>query len=268
MKLFYRKRGETGTPLVILHGLYGSGDNWMSIANELKEHFQVYLVDQRNHGRSPHSPVMDYDSLTNDLYDFFEDHNIKKAHIIGHSMGGKTAMQFTLDHPDRIKKLIVVDISPKTYNLSKSAFSNVFMHKKIIAAFKAVNPETAKSRQEIDSQMANLIPDIRLRQFLLKNIERDDSGKFRWRINISSIEKNIDKVMNGFSDLVAEGSKQVPNPCLLIKGELSDYVDAGDIYFARKLFPNAQMVTIPEAGHWLHAQQPKLFVKTVKNFLL
>ncbi len=261
MELFYRKKGETGIPLIILHGLYGSGDNWISIAQVLKNHLQVYLIDQRNHGRSPHSSEMNYDLFTADLHTFFRSHDIGKAHIIGHSMGGKTAMWFALKYPDLVNKLIIVDIAPKTYDMSDS---NSGVHKMIISALKSVDPETAKDRIEIENRLNKYIPNPQLNMFLLKNIERNSNGTYSWRLNINSIDKSLEKIMNGFSELTIP----IEVPTLFLKGEASNYIKRSDSNRIKDLFPNSEIITIPEAGHWLHAQQPKLFVKTVLEFLM
>ena len=265
LELFYRKRGDGGEPLIILHGLYGSGDNWMSIAQVLKEHFQVYLIDQRNHGRSPHSDEMNYELLSEDLHAFFQTHHIGKANIIGHSMGGKTAMWFALKYPELVNRLVVVDIAPKTYNMSNANFST---HRMIISALKGAEPETANGRKEIEKRLLNVIPNRQLCMFLLKNIERNSAGKYLWRININSIEQNLPKIMDGFSDLAKDGIMPISTHTLFIKGELSNYINADDITEIRNLFPKAELVTFPDAGHWLHAQQPELFLKTVEDFLM
>jgi len=260
LELFYRQSGETGEPLIILHGLYGSGDNWMSIARPLSENFRVYLVDQRNHGRSPHSEDMDYDLMAGDLLEFFNKHQIEKANIIGHSMGGKTAMWFASKHPMKVNKLVVADIAPKSYEMTDS---NAGVHKMIISALKTVTPETAASRKEIESRLSDLLPNPQLVMFLLKNIERKNDGSYRWRINIKSIEKDLEKIMNGFSGL----STPVNVPALFLKGEESNYIKAKDLPRIKELFPDSQVITIPKAGHWLHAQQPELFTSKVLEFL-
>jgi pimeloyl-ACP methyl ester carboxylesterase len=261
LELFYRKKGDSGEPLIILHGLYGSSDNWMSIAHKLKDYFQVYLIDQRNHGRSPHSPEMNYDLFTADLYAFFKKHNIGKAHILGHSMGGKTAMWFALKYPNLVNKLIIVDIAPKTYDMSDN---NSGVHKMIISALKSAEPETAKYRKDIESRLNNHIPNPQLNMFLLKNIERNSNGTYSWRLNINSIDRNLEKIMNGFSEL----TRPIGVPTLFLKGELSNYIKQNDSNRIKHLFPDSEIVTILDAGHWLHAQQPELFVKTVLEYLM
>ncbi len=261
MKLFYRKRGDTGEPLIILHGLYGSGDNWISIAQVLKDHFQVYLLDQRNHGRSPHSEEMNYDLLTEDLHAFFKIHNINRAHIVGHSMGGKTAMWFALKYPQLVNRLVIVDIAPRTYEMSAA---NSKVHKLIISALKSVEPESATGRKEIEKRLSNRIANVPLRMFLLKNIERNSDGTYSWRLNVNSIDNNLVKIMNGFSEI----TQTIDVPTLFLKGELSNYIGRGDSSLIKQIFPISELITVPEAGHWLHAQQPELFTKTVLEFLM
>nr|AWD93592.1 putative esterase [uncultured bacterium] len=260
LELFFRKKGESGEPLIILHGLYGSGDNWISIANELKDYFQVYLIDQRNHGRSPHADDMSYESMAEDLHEFIKSQNLESVNIIGHSMGGKTAMWFTAAHPDKVKKLIVADIAPGKYDTTSP---NVKTHKKIIAALKSIDPSEAKTRKEIETQLSRYIDNVQLRMFLLKNIERKEDGCYRWKINIDSIEKNIINIMSGITGI----DIPVHVPALFLKGELSDYITDKDIPLIKEIFPDAKLVTIPGAGHWLHAQQPKIFIQKTLEFL-
>jgi len=260
LELFYRKKGETGEPLVILHGLYGSGDNWMSIAGELSGRFQVYLIDQRNHGRSPHADDMSYEALANDLHGFVMKHNLEKVNIIGHSMGGKTAMWFAAKHPEKVKKLVVVDVAPGTYD---STSPNVETHKKIIKALRSIDPAKAKTRKELDKQFAEHIDNLQLRMFLLKNIERTDGGSYRWRLNINSIEKNIGNIMGGLPDT----NITIDVPTLFLKGELSDYITEKDHPLIKKIFPRSEVITVHNAGHWLHARQPKVFIEKTMEFL-
>ncbi len=260
MELFYREKGGTGEPLIILHGLYGSGDNWMSIAQELASKYRVYLIDQRNHGRSPHADDMSYDALADDLNDFIEKHSLGNVNITGHSMGGKAAMRFAQKHPEKVSKLVIVDVSPGTYDM---ASPNSETHRKIIHALRSVDPSKAGNRKEIERQFAKHIENMQLRMFLLKNIERTEDGTYRWRLNINSIEKNIKSIMDSIPDL----DTPIPAPTLFLKGEQSSYITEKDLPLIKKLFPNSRVVTIPNAGHWLHARQPKLFIKEVMGFL-
>ncbi len=261
MELFYRKKGEAGEPLIILHGLYGSGDNWMSIAQRFSNKYTVYLVDQRNHGRSPHTDEMDYNLLTDDLVHFLDKHKIEKTIIIGHSMGGKTAMWFGFKYPERINRLVIVDIAPKTYEMTAA---NVKVHRMIISALKSTKPETAISRKEIEERLNSRIPNPQLSRFLLKNIERSNDGIYRWRLNINSIDKNLRNIMDGFSGL----NSPVTVPALFVKGELSNYISSEDRSTIETLFPNSETITIPKAGHWLHAQQPEIFINIISEFLM
>jgi pimeloyl-ACP methyl ester carboxylesterase len=267
LKLFYRKYGEQGPSLVILHGLYGASDNWASLARVLSAHFQVYTIDQRNHGQSPHADDMDYKEMRQDLYSFFKTNGLTQAHIIGHSMGGKTAMHFALHHPHLVNKLVVVDIAPKSY----ASFSNYAQitndHRQIIDTLKSVNLVDVRNRKEIDQQLTNAIPDASLRHFLLKNIERNKDGSYQWRIHLQSIDKHLPLLMDGFSDAALTATEPTV-PTIFIRGEESGYVMDEDMLYARQLFPGAELITIPKAGHWLHAQQPELFAKTINYFLL
>ena len=260
MELFHRKKGDAGEPLIILHGLYGSGDNWMSIAQVLSGKYQVYLIDQRNHGRSPHADDMSYDMLAEDINEFIDSHDLKNVNIIGHSMGGKAAMWFAAKHPDKIKKLVIVDVAPGTYDLSSPS---VETHKKIIGALKSTDPSKVKNRKELNMQFAKMIDNLQLRMFLLKNIERKDDGTYRWRINIESIEQNIISIMSSIPDT----NITINTPALFLKGEMSDYITEKDFPLIRKIFSKSEIITIPNAGHWLHARQPKLFIEKTLDFL-
>ncbi len=267
MKLFYREYGQDKPPLVILHGLYGASDNWVSIARQLEKDFHIFLVDQRNHGHSPHSNEHDFDCMANDLHEFLTDHNINKAYLLGHSMGGKTVMRFALDHPEMISKLIVLDIAPKSY----ASFSNFAQitnnHALIIDSMLNVDFSNVKSRSDIDVQLSKNLDDIKLRQFLLKNIERTKSGNYQWRLNLTVIKDRLEAIMDGFSALTPE-QNHINIDSIFIRGEKSGYVMEEDTLIMRKYFKNAELVTIPNAGHWLHAEQPELFIKTLRYFLL
>jgi len=265
VKLFFREYGSKGPTLVIIHGLYGASDNWVSIARQLEKNYHVYLIDQRNHGQSPKDASHTYADMAADLLEFFTAHNIEKAHVAGHSMGGKTAMHFALTHPQLIDKLVVLDIAPKSY----ASFSNYAQitnnHLQIIQAMMQVDFEQVKSRQTVDAQLARQLPEKQLRQFLLKNVERKIDGTYNWRLNLSAIHANLEKIMDGLSE---DNHQPVTIPTVFIRGEESGYVMDEDMLLARKLFPGSELVTIPKAGHWLHAQQPELLIKTLNYFLL
>lgn len=262
MKLFYRKYGE-GPPLIILHGLYGSSDNWVSVGKELAKNFEVYLVDQRNHGNSPHTADHNYSLMKEDLHEFMEQQAIDKAIIVGHSMGGKTAMFFAADYPEKISRLIVVDISPRSYKTTSS--TQLKIHESIIRAMYNVDFYGIQNRQEIDEILAKSIPDNRIRQFLLKNVNRSKNNEYSWSINIKTIKNELPHIMDGLNDNHPEITGF---PVLFIHGEKSDYILDEDKKSIYSIFPYADFESIPNAGHWLHAEQPELFLKTVTDFIL
>jgi len=267
MQLFCREYGSEGPVMVILHGLYGASDNWVSIARQLEKDYHIYLLDQRNHGQSPHSDTHDFESMANDLKAFFEEKEITNAHVVGHSMGGKTAMYFALHHPQHINKLVILDIAPKSY----AAFSNYGQitnnHLKIIDSMLDVNLPGSQSRQDIDQQLSKNLSDKKLRQFLIKNIERKKDGAYWWRLNLPVIKKNLELIMDGFSSLNPD-ELHTKIPTIFIRGEKSGYVMEEDTLIMRRYFKDAELVTIPNAGHWLHAEQPELLIKTLAYFLL
>jgi esterase len=252
MKLFYREFGE-GHPLIILHGLFGISDNWLTLAKRFSKYYHIYVLDQRNHGRSPHSNEFTYENLVSDLYEFMNEHGIQTSHILGHSMGGKTGMRFTLEFPDRTSKLVVADIAPKYYPV---------LHSDIISALKNLNLSEFDSRNDASEALRETIPQASKRQFLLKNLKRNDQGRLTWRINLEAIEKNIAHISNGFKT-----NNSCECPALFIRGDLSYYVHDADIVEIERLFPNAILKTIEGASHWLHAEKPDEFYYFVTEFL-
>ena len=268
MELFFRKYGEAGPPLIIVHGLYGSGDNWVSIARELADHFEVYVVDQRNHGQSPHSEIHNYPALREDLREFMDGQGIGKAVLIGHSMGGKTIMSFASEWPERVQTLISVDIAPKSYRSLALASRSAANHSNMIDAMLAVDIAGAESREEIDQALRPSIGSERIRGFLLKNVRRDPEGNFSWRINLQALNDNLEAIFEGMDmDAIKARGGITGFPVLFISGANSDYIRAQDHHLIHTIFPVAEVVTIPGAGHWVHAEQPALLVKTIKYFL-
>ncbi|MCT4640271.1 MAG: alpha/beta fold hydrolase [Bacteroidales bacterium] len=265
MKLFYRKYGEAGPPLIIVHGLYGMSDNWATVAKELSDKFVVYTIDQRNHGKSPHSDIHDYDSMCNDLKQFFDDNNVDKATLVGHSMGGKTVMKFAEKYPEFISAMTVVDISPKRYSKTDDAILTTD-HRKIINALHNIDLKDIKSRKDADIKLSEQLKDIRLRGFLLKNLKKDNHKNFYWGLNIESISNNLEKITDKTDKVSKKGLYGFP--VLFIRGLNSNYITDNDISIIREIFPYADIADIPDAGHWVHAEQPKLFIETLKNFLL
>ena len=257
MELFYRKYGDTGNqPLIILHGLFGISDNWVTYAKRIAaEGFEVFVPDQRNHGRSPHSNVFNYIALTDDLFDFIDEHEIDQPILMGHSMGGKVAMRFALENPDFVKRLVVVDITLKAYGPRKS-------HKKIIEAMQKVDLSEAKSRNEVETIIARYISESRIRLFILKNLYRKENNTFAWRINIDGISANLDQMFDAIETLT-----KFEKPTLFIKGGASDYILLEDFPQIRYNFPNAEIVTIAGASHWVHVEAPEKFYQITSGFL-
>jgi len=251
MNLFHREVGE-GSPIVILHGLFGSSDNWLSIAKVLSESHKVYAVDQRNHGQSPHDDTFNYEVMADDLKEFLVQHQIEKPIVIGHSMGGKVAMQFAVDNPEMLERLIVVDISPKSYPVH---------HDEILEGLCSLQLSELKSRGEADLLLSKYVSVIGTRQFLLKNLARTANG-FTWKINLQVIKDNIEIV--GHS--LPEGTC-FDKPTLFINGRNSNYIKEGDAPLIYQHFPSAELMTIDNAGHWVHAEQPVEFLRLVKNFV-
>ncbi|HEX5218480.1 MAG TPA: alpha/beta fold hydrolase [Verrucomicrobiae bacterium] len=253
MNLHFRALGS-GPPLVILHGLLGSLDNWVPVAHKLGHHFQIFLVDLRNHGHSPHAEEFGYDEMAEDLREFLNQQHLAKAHILGHSMGGKVAMRFAQLHPGMLGKLVVVDIAPRKY---PSRYSG------LMDAMLAVNLSGLQRRDEVDVALSSTIPDTAFRQFLLKNLGRDASGQLFWKPNLKSIRANYDAVRGNFP-----GDTRCDCPALFIRGEKSNYIQENDLTLIHELFPAAQIETIAGAGHWVHANAPDKVVDVATRFLL
>lgn len=251
MKLNFRKVGE-GKPLVILHGLFGSADNWFSIARELDKEFTMYLVDQRNHGDSPHSSAWNYDLMVEDLKELLDDEGLDKAFLMGHSMGGKTVMNFALKYPERVEKLIVADIAPRYYPVH---------HESILEGLNSLDLKAINSRKEADDALAKYISEPGIRQFLLKSLGRDAEG-FAWKINLPVITRNIEIV----GEALPEG-ESYDGPTLFLAGANSHYIQQKDLPEILEFFPNYELEFVQNAGHWLHAEQPHAVVEEIRRFL-
>ncbi|MBC3540808.1 alpha/beta fold hydrolase [Rufibacter sediminis] len=253
MELNYKVLGE-GQPLLILHGLFGTLDNWQTLGKEFSKTYQVYLIDLRNHGRSPHSSEFSYQLMTDDLLEFLEQHQLQDAMIIGHSMGGKVAMNFALQHPEKLAKLLVADIAPKAYPPH---------HDEIIAGFRSIDLNSIQNRQAADDQLAQKVPDFGTRMFLLKNLYRTEDNTFAWRLNLDSIEQNLEQILGNI-----ESETPFTKPTLFLRGANSRYIKPDqDLPQIQSLFPNARVETIENAGHWLHAEQPQEFYRLTMDFL-
>lgn len=268
MELFFRKYGEVAPPLIIVHGLYGSSDNWVSIARDLSDRFEVFVVDQRNHGQSPHSPEHDYPSMREDLREFMDLQGIKKAVLIGHSMGGKTVMSFAEAWPERVQALISVDIAPKSYRNLALASRTAANHSSMIDAMLKLDLSKVKSREDADEALATNIGSERIRSFLLKNLRRESGGAFHWRINLDALNSNLDDIFVGMDrERIAAGGGITGFPALFISGGNSEYIRPADLQIIQDIFPTAEVVKVPGAGHWVHSEQPALLVKTIRYFL-
>ncbi len=267
MNLFFREEGE-GFPIVIVHGLYGSSDNWLTVGKKLSTSYKVYMIDQRNHGRSPNSEEHSYEAMKNDLAEFFDQQKIEKAILMGHSMGGKTAMCFASDYPERIEKLIVVDIAPKDYFLLNDE-SQYYLHNNILRAMLELDFGKIDSRKQVEDFLNERIDSTQIVQFLLKNVHRNKENQlYEWRLNVPVLYDNLDEIIKGVNAHWFDDRLPITNyPVLFIKGANSNYILLEDYASIRRIYPEAEIVQIPDAGHWLHAEQPQLFMVAVLNFL-
>lgn len=254
MQLHYKKSGQ-GPPVIILHGLLGMSDNWQSVGRILSSAFEVYLFDARNHGHSSHSDEFSYDLMAEDLRELTETEDSLRrnpAVLIGHSMGGKTAMKFAQKYPEKVEKLIIVDIAPKPY---------AFSHQEIFNALSAIDFTLVKSRKQAEEIFSVYISESSTRQFLLKNLYWKNPGELGWRFNLEAIKQNAAQMGEATQDAIFY------KPVLFIRGEQSGYITEEDIPSIKKYFPSAEIKTVAGAGHWVHADQPEQFVQVVKEFL-
>lgn len=261
--LNFRKTGS-GPVLVFLHGLYGASDNWVSIAKKLENHFTIFIPDLRNHGQSPHTTTHTYRDMADDLLQFFNDHSIKKATVLGHSMGGKLAMMFAAEYQGMVSGLIVVDIAPKSYNSSYQTSNIGLGHELIIGAMEGIDLVELVSRKEIDQYFSEKIHDNTLRQFLLKNAHRNREGYFEWKINVQVLKYALPAITNDIGQEWFAGRKPIIGyPVTFIRGLNSDYISDLDIPMIKAVYPEARIIGIPGAGHWLHAEQTDKFVEAI-----
>ena len=242
-----------GQPVVILHGLFGNSDNWQTHAKKLAEYFRVILVDQRNHGHSDWSDEFSYDLMSADLFELFESLDLKKVILIGHSMGGKTAIQFAQEHPSFIEKLIVIDIGVKKYPMH---------HAEILKGLHSIDLNVVNTRGEAESILSQFIESHGVRQFLLKNLYWKEKGVLAWRMNIAVLEREMVNI------LAALSSKEVFLPTLFIRGALSNYILDQDIDDLEDQFSDFNLVTIENSGHWVHSESPTEFLNSVLEFCL
>jgi pimeloyl-ACP methyl ester carboxylesterase len=251
--LHHKAYGEQGSPLLVLHGLFGSLDNWHTLATRWSSDFRVFPLDQRNHGKSPHAEAMDYPTMAADVAYWMEVQGLAEAFVIGHSMGGKTAMQLAHHYPERVRALMVADIAPKAYPAG---------HDFILSTLREFPVGEIASRKEAEQWMAERIGDPGIRLFLLKNLARDTQrGGYRWKMHLPAIERNYERILEGIAF-----TQGFDKPTLFARGERSGYVRDEDRPLIEEGFTNVHFVTFPDTGHWLHAENPELFYQTVIDF--
>jgi pimeloyl-ACP methyl ester carboxylesterase len=241
-----------GKPLLILHGYFGASDNWKTLGNQFAENYQVHLIDQRNHGRSFHADAFNYQLLVDDLYNYIKHHQLENIYLIGHSMGGKTAMLFATTYANLVDKLIIVDISPKEYAPH---------HNAILEGLNAVDFSVQTSRSLVDAQVAKFIPEVGVRQFLLKNVYWREKGVLDYRFNLKSLTENNSEVGKPLPQ-----NTSFTKETLFLKGEKSGYIIPSEQLIINNHFPDNKVLEIANAGHWLHAENPKDFYKEVIGF--
>lgn len=254
MNLNFKKIGEAGPAIVILHGVFGFLDNWLTVGKAISDHgYQVYLVDQRNHGRSPHEGRLNYEIFANDLKEFLDQQNLTNPILLGHSMGGKTVMEYAVRFPNTYEKLVIADIGPKSYPIH---------HRKIIEGLNQIPVAEIENRQQADDILAEYEPILAVRQFLLKNLYRKDEGGFGWRFNLPLLTREMANV-----GAAIESTQPVEVPTLFMRGDRSDYILDEDWEGILEIFTNARLDTIENSGHWIQAEQPKAFIASLLNFL-
>lgn len=265
MDLHFKHMGDMHTgapPLLMLHGLFGSSDNWLGVAPKLALTRPVFLVDLRNHGLSPHRDEMNYSLMAADIAEFLEARKLPRANVLGHSLGGKVAMQFALATPERVEKLIVVDMTPRACPPD---------HIPIFKALLALDLKQFESRRQIEDALAPEIPGLTLRRFLLKNLAHEPHGNqgaraFRWKIPLHAILANYPRLCEAI-DPDEKNRHSFEGPALFLRGGQSPYVTDSDLPAIHKLFPQALLETVPAARHWVHADAPDEFVRHVSDFL-
>ncbi len=245
-------KGE-GKPLLILHGYFGMSDNWKTLGNLFSKDYQVHLIDQRNHGRSFHADAFNYELLAQDLYSYIQYHQLENIYLVGHSMGGKTAMLFAVSYPNLVDKLIIVDISPKSYQPH---------HNAILVGLNSVDFSIHNSRKLVDEQLSNYISELGVRQFLLKNVYWKEKGVLDYRFNLKSLTENNSEVGKPLPQ-----NTSFMKPTLFLKGEKSDYILSDEQMIIDNHFLENKVIEISKAGHWLHAENPKDFYNEVCAFL-
>lgn len=251
MQLNFKQYGSAGEPIVILHGIFGSLDNWHTVAKELSENYTVYTLDLRNHGHSPHSEEMSLALMAEDVHTFILEHSLEKVHLVGHSMGGKVAMLFAQSYVSQLKSLVVVDIAPKTY---KSG------HLPYFKAYQEINLSRINNRKELDDAFAEYESNMAVRQFLMKNIVSGANG-YHLKINVQAIEKAYSEIIGG----IHLGKINIPT--LFMAGKKSNYIREADKESIKQIFSQVQFTSISNAGHWVHAENRPSFIRALTEFI-
>lgn len=253
MQLHYQTLGQ-GQPLILLHGLFGSGDNWGKVAKHFSQTHQVISVDLRNHGKSPHSDVHTYADMANDVLELCDTLQLDTVHLLGHSMGGKAAMQFATEYPERMDKLIIVDMGMRAYSDKQTPLMDAMMD---------VNLSAFQSRSKVNQALSSTIPNVQIRQFLLMNLIKNKSG-LQWRINLTALKANYPAIRQAVC--ASSHNEKYEKPCLFIRGERSSYITDDDIVQIHNHFITAKFASLPTA-HWVHAEQPQAFIDIVDEFI-
>ncbi len=252
VNLYFQEVGK-GEPVLILHGLFGSSDNWRTVSLKLSQKNLVYSIDLRNHGRSPHDPVHDFGSMAADLYEFIEREELEQVNLIGHSMGGKVAMYFAASHPKRLRRLVVVDMAPRKYEVQ---------HSREIEALKSIDISRVRNRRFVEEELESKLNDKSIVQFFLKNLNRRNDDTFSWRFNLDVLADQYPKILEA-----VPLHDPFTGPVLFVRGELSRYIQAEDEHLIRLLYPNSRIETVLGSGHWVHAEKPDQFIALIESFL-
>ena len=264
MKLFYRKYGN-GPVLIILHGLFGSSDNWTTIAKHLSGDFTVILPDLRNHGQSPHSEIHDYESMRNDLYELVTDLSLQKFFLAGHSMGGKIAISFAMKWPEMLLGLLIADISP--FRGDDNVGSEHSYHAKILKTMLDLNLGSIHSREQAESELGKSALPPKIIGFIMKNLRRIEGNHFEWKLNAPVLLKNLEYIMEPMERDAAYSSRVTGFPVIFLRGSNSDYLPHEDYADILNIFPAAEFIEIPDSGHWVHADNPEAVIKSIRRLI-
>lgn len=251
MNLHYKEYGQEGQVILIVHGIFGSLDNWHTVAKQLGERYHVFTLDMRNHGYSPHSDEMSLSLMAEDIKEFIRNKNLENICLLGHSMGGKVAMKFTESNPNLLEKLIVVDIAPKSYKAG---------HQPYFRAYREIDLTVIESRKALDEAFTKYEKNFGVRQFLMKNIVSKEGG-YKLKINIDGIERGYNEIVGSIN------LEQIDLPTLFIAGAKSNYIQEEDYKSINGIFSNVHFNEIPHAGHWVHAENKEDFVEAVIQFM-